>query len=322
MVNPYFQTEEFKAEYPFKSNFININGRHFHYLDEGSGESIVMLHGNPTWSFYYRNLIKGLREQYRTIAPDHIGCGLSDKPQYYSYTLQQHINNLEILLVKELDLKKITLVMHDWGGLIGFGFAKKYPHLVKRLVILNTAAFLIPDVSGFAPSIKAARIPILGAALVRGLNVFARSAVNWCSHLPGVMTDAIKRAYLAPYDSYENRIATLRFVQDIPFSPADASYKVVKAIQESLSLFKNSPMQIIWGMKDFCFDTSFLDTWKGYFPAASILELPDAGHYVIEDGKTQVIERIKSFLKENPLPEDEEPQKDDSWKSSHNKPGK
>ena len=157
--------------YPFASHYFDTGGRRMHYVDEGAGPAVVMLHGNPTWSFYYRELITALRDSYRVIAPDHIGCGLSDKPQDYPYTLATHIENLERLL-DHLGLDDITLAMHDWGGAIGCGFAVRHPQRVGRLIVLNTAAFL-----GRTPwRIRMCRLPVLGPLLVRGLNGFARTA--------------------------------------------------------------------------------------------------------------------------------------------------
>ena len=136
------ELDDIKDLYPFESNFLELeDGLKMHYIDEGEGEVLLMLHGNPTWSFYYRNLIQSFQKKYRCIAPDHIGCGLSDKPQDYNYTLSTHIDNLE-QLVNSLGLKDITLVMHDWGGSIGMGLAVRQPKLIKRLIIFNTAAFL------------------------------------------------------------------------------------------------------------------------------------------------------------------------------------
>ena len=130
--------------YPYQSRFLPLDSQspdgnlNYHYLDEGKGETLLMLHGNPTWSFYYRNLVKGLKDKYCCVVPDHIGCGFSDKPQIYNYTLFQHIDNLEYL-IDQLQLKDITLVMHDWGGAIGMGYAVRHPQNIKRLVIFNTA---------------------------------------------------------------------------------------------------------------------------------------------------------------------------------------
>ena len=130
-----------KREYPFQSHYFNLeDSQRLHYLDEGSGDVILMLHGNPTWSYYYRHLIKTLSKNYRVIAPDHIGCGLSSKPQDYNYNLSNHIHNVE-KLIEKLGIKKFSLVVHDWGGAIGLGLATKYPSRLQKLIILNTAAF-------------------------------------------------------------------------------------------------------------------------------------------------------------------------------------
>ncbi len=282
----------FKEQYPFRSNFIELEGLKYHYLDEGEGDPIVMLHGNPTWSFYYRNLVSGLREQYRIIVPDHMGCGKSDKPQNYNYCLQQHIDNLEVLLEK-LGLEGVTLALHDWGGAIGMGWAVRHPKLVKRFVIFNTAAFLL---SRIPFRINICRIPFLGDIAVRGFNAFAGSAIYMATKKKGGMAPAVKAGYLAPYDSYANRIAILRFVQDIPLSQKDRSYVLMQAIEKGLEQFKDHPMLIIWGEKDFCFNEHFLNRWKGYFPKAEVKKVPYAGHYIVEDAWKEIIPWMESFL--------------------------
>ena len=137
--------DSFKDLYPFTSLYFDLNPYKLHYLDEGEGEVLLFLHGNPTWSFYYRSLIQNFQGRYRCVAPDHIGCGFSDKPQDYSYTLTTHIDNLE-KLVDFLGLKNITLMVHDWGGAIGMGLAVRKPKLIKRLVLFNTASFLSTDI--------------------------------------------------------------------------------------------------------------------------------------------------------------------------------
>ncbi|NIQ03820.1 MAG: alpha/beta fold hydrolase, partial [Nitrospinaceae bacterium] len=178
-----FSLEPFRDLYPFESRFFEPGGHRMHYLDEGEGEPLLMLHGNPTWSFYYRNLIKGLKSQFRCVVPDHMGCGLSDKPQDYPYTLSQHIDNLESL-VEHLKLDRLTLVMHDWGGAIGMGFAVRYPEMIKRLVIFNTAAF-IADRIPF--SINLCRQSTLGPLAILRFNLFAKLATSWASKVPGRM---------------------------------------------------------------------------------------------------------------------------------------
>lgn len=203
----------FKELYPFESRFLKVDKNlDMHYVDEGSGEAVAMLHGNPTWSFYYRNMISALRGGYRAVAFDHVGCGMSDKPQDYDYTLARHVENFETL-VEKLGLRDITLVMHDWGGAIAMGYATRHPQNVKRLVVLNTAAFRMD----FIPfRINICRIPVFGDIAIRGFNAFAGAAVYMAVEKPERMTPEVKKGYLAPYDSYENRVATLRFVQDIP----------------------------------------------------------------------------------------------------------
>lgn len=288
---------DLKKLYPFRSHFHDLQGFKYHYLDEGQGHPVVMLHGNPTWSFYYRNLVLGLRDQYRVVVPDHMGCGLSDKPQQYNYQLAQHIANLEILL-EELQLKDITLVLHDWGGAIGMGWAARNPGLVKRFVIFNTAAFLMPQIHIL---LKICRLPLLGPLAIRGFNAFAGMATILACKKREKMTPTVKAGYLFPYDNYANRIATLRFVQDIPMTAADASYPILQAIEHGLEMFKNHPMLIAWGGKDFVFTGDFLQRWQEFFPQAQVKEFPAAGHYVVEDAEEEILPLMKDFLKTNQI---------------------
>ncbi len=263
-----------------------------HYVDEGAGSPIVMVHGNPTWSFYFRELIKGLSDRHRVIAPDHIGCGLSDKPQSYSYTLETHIDNLERLM-ERLDLGDVTLAVHDWGGAIGMGWAVRHPQLIRRFIIFNTAAFL----GGETPfRIRICRWPILGDIAVRGLNAFARAAIHMACAKRERMTPAVREGYLAPYDSFANRIAILRFVRDIPLTPSAPSYSVLKQIEAALPTFQDRPMTILWGMKDFCFTEQFLKGWIARFPSAAVHRFEDASHYVVEDAHDRILPILNDFL--------------------------
>ena len=184
-----------------------------------------MLHGNPTWSFYYRHLIDDLRDSYRVIVPDHIGCGLSDKPDdsRYDYTLASRVDDLEALL-DHLGLdRELTLVLHDWGGIIGMTFAARHPERIARLVVCNTAAFHKPAGKSFPWALSLFRDSPLGAWLVRGLNLFVRGT-TWIGCKTRRMPREVRDAYAAPYDSWANRIAIHRFVQDIPLRPGDRSY--------------------------------------------------------------------------------------------------
>ena len=281
--------------YPFSSHSLQLDRLRYHYLDEGSGENLLMLHGNPTWSFYYRNLILGLKGSYRCVVPDHMGMGKSDKPQDYPYTLSRHIDNLE-KLADHLELDDITLVVHDWGGAIGMGFAVRHPERIRRLVIFNTAAFLSSEIP---LGLSLCRIPGFGAIAIRGFNVFARGAIRWACVKQERMTEEVRAGYLAPYDNFANRVANLRFVQDIPMSPDSPSYYVIQHIEENLKLFREHPVQIIWGAHDFVFNDHFLKRWQEIFPQAEVHRMEDAGHYVVEDAHERILPMMKEFLQKN-----------------------
>ncbi|MFN3428540.1 MAG: alpha/beta fold hydrolase [Candidatus Sericytochromatia bacterium] len=287
-----------RAMYPFEGKTLDRGGLRYHYLDEGQGDPVVMLHGNPSWSFYYRNLVMALKDGHRCIVPDHIGMGLSDKPgdDRYTYTLESRVDDLEALLDHLGLTDNLTLVVHDWGGMIGFAFASRHPERIKRLVVLNTSAFLLPETKPFPLPLWMARDTALGAWLVRGVNAFAGAAsFVGCTEHP--MPTELRNAYIAPYDNWDNRIATLRFVQDIPLKPGDRAYDLVKSVQDGLERFAGIPMLICWGDKDFVFDHHFLAEWERRFPNAEVHRFPKAGHYVLEDARESVIPLIREFLR-------------------------
>jgi cis-3-alkyl-4-acyloxetan-2-one decarboxylase len=287
--------------YPFEHLFFELSGNKMHFVDEGAGPPIVMLHGNPTWSFYYRDLVKALRNDHRTIVPDHIGCGLSDKPddERYDYTLDRRVDDLGALLDGLGATSDLTLVLHDWGGMIGMAYASRHPERIKRLVILNTAAFLLPAGKRLPWSLWLCRNTPLGPLLVRGLNAFSRGAVRYCATSP--LPPAVTAGYLAPYDSWRNRLAVLRFVQDIPLGPGDRSYATVKSVEDGLDRFRGVPMLICWGERDFVFDDAFLGEWQRRFPAAEVHRFPDAGHFVLEDAGAAIAPLVRDFLRRHPL---------------------
>lgn len=284
------------SPYSFASHFVTLHGQRLHYLDEGAGEPVVMLHGNPTWSFYYRRLVTALRASHRVIVPDHIGCGLSDKPtkDQYRYTLKQRAQDVESLL-DQLGVKdNVTLVLHDWGGMIGMTYAHWHPDRIKRLVILNTAAFHLPRSKPFPWPLWLCRNAGLGPLLVRGLNAFCLGA-SWTCTTRRLPRD-IRQTYLAPYDSWRNRVAVLRFVQDIPLRPGDESYALVSEVEQGLARFQKTPMLICWGAKDFVFDDHFLQGWQARFPQAEVHRFADAGHYVLEDAADEILPLVQRFL--------------------------
>lgn len=287
----------FEAEYPFASHYLDLEGVRYHYVDEGAGDTLLMVHGNPTWSFAWRHLIKDLARDYRVIAVDHIGCGFSEKPQDYPYRLAQHIANLK-QVIERLDLRKITLIAHDWGGAIGMGAAVELPDRFRRFVLCNTAAFRSKRIP---LRIAVCRIPLFGALGVRGLNLFSRAALSMAVSRPERMTTAVKAGYLAPYRNWADRVAVLRFVQDIPLDERHPSYSTLQSIEERLPLFRESPMLLAWGERDWCFTPHFLDEFVKRFPQAEVSRFPDAGHYLFEDAPELLIPRIREFLGANAL---------------------
>ncbi|HOT92157.1 MAG TPA: alpha/beta fold hydrolase [Anaerolineae bacterium] len=293
--SPNLQSANLQSLYPFASHWLDVGGVKMHYLDEGSCDAppVVMVHGNPTWSFYYRTLIPKIAQTHRVIVPDHIGCGLSDKPQDYPYTLEQHIRNLEALIA-HLNLHDLTLVLHDWGGGIGMGYATRHPQNVARFVVFNTSAFYAPAIPWV---LKLARSPVVGEVLLRGLNAFAGLAVYLGVVNHKRMTAQVRAGYLAPYNSWRNRIAIYRFVQDIPVRPDHPTRATVDAIDAQLHLFRNHPMLILWGAQDFVFTVKdFLAGWRTRFPNADVHILDHAGHYVVEDAYERILPLMKAFL--------------------------
>ena len=295
-------TRAFRRLYPFRSHFLKIDGLRYHYVDEGEGDPVVMLHGNPTWSFYYRNLATALSPTCRAVAPDHIGCGLSDKPAdaAYDYTLRRRVDDLAALL-DHLEIRdRITLVVHDWGGMIGMAYAAAHPERIARIVVTNTAAFFPPGKKGLPLRLWLVRnLTPLAAPAVLGLNLFARAALYLAVRKP--LNPAVKKGLIAPYDRPRNRIATLRFVQDIPVAPSDPAYGMVQETSEQLHRLSGRPMAILWGMRDFVFDADYLAEWERRFPGAEVRRFPDAGHYLMEDAGDRVVPFIQDFLQNHPI---------------------
>ncbi len=293
---------DFRHLYPFPSHYADVNGLQYHYLDEGRGEPIVMIHGNPTWSFYYRRLVSALSPDYRTIAPDHIGCGLSEKPALarYDYRLESRVRDLSAFL-GGLDIPgKMTLVLHDWGGMIGMAYGVRHPERIGRLILLNTAAYLPPGGKRIPFRLWLIRnLRPLAAPAVLGLNLFAVAALHMASRKG--LDRAVKAGLKAPYTSRHNRLATLKFVQDIPLRESDPSYGLVKDVDARLHSLSHIPMMICWGEHDFVFDDAYLKEWQRRFPQAEIHSLAGAGHYVLEDEPETIVPLIRDFLKRHPL---------------------
>ncbi len=285
----------------FQDRVFDLGGIGCHYIDEGRGEPVVLVHGNPTRATFFQPLLDGLRDRYRVVAPDHVGCGRSDKPDdgRYEYRLRRRIDDLDALLAHLHVEDGVTLVLHDWGGMIGLGWASRNPARVRRLVVLNTAAFLLPAGKRLPWSLWLARNTPLGPLLVRGCNAFSRGLVRYGAARP--LSPEARRRYLEPYDSWGNRVGVLRFVQDIPMKPGDPSYDLVRSIQDGLHRFADVPMLVCWGAKDFVFDLDFLAEWRRRFPAAEVHVFEDAGHLVLDDAGDRIGPLVTDFLARHPV---------------------
>jgi haloalkane dehalogenase len=283
--------------YPFASREIRLEGHRYHYVDEGSGEVLLLVHGNPTWSFYWRELIRALSRRFRVVAVDHIGCGLSDKPRGYPYRLAQHVDNLA-QLVDRLGLEDVTLLGHDWGGPIALGAALADERRYRRFVLFNTAAFRWRRIP---LRIAMCRVPILGRLLVQGVNGFTRAALRMAVCRRDRMTAAVRSGILAPYDTWAHREAIFRFVADIPLSPRHPSYATLLDIEQGLPRLASHPWLLVWGMRDWCFTPEFLERFIELFPHAEVHRLADAGHWVVEDAHERIVPIVEQFLKTHPL---------------------
>ncbi len=296
-------------DYPFTPHRFAVRPRiALSYLDEGprDGEVVVMLHGNPSWSYYWRHLVLGLRDRYRCIVPDHVGMGLSDRPDdapdaapRYDYTLRSRVDDLTALLAHLGITGPVTLAVHDWGGMIGMGWALSHLPQVQRLVILNTALFPLPAAKAMPWQLSLGRDSRVGGYLIRRFNLFARGAawLGTTRRLPA----GVRRAYIAPYQGWRNAISTLRFMQDIPLRPGDAAWPLVEESGRRLHELADRPVFVGWGMRDFVFDRHCLGEVTKALPRAQVHAFDDADHYVLEDKHEQLVPAIRAFLDDHPI---------------------
>lgn len=295
----------FASLYPFASHYLDVSSRSdahrgkgplwLHYVDEGprSGPVVVLLHGNPTWSFMWRDVIRALSPTVRCVAPDHIGMGLSDRPQDFSYRLEDHAANVRAL-VEHIGADDVILIAHDWGGMIGMSAAVEVPERFSAFVMLNTAAF-----TGKLPwRIRTARVPLLGKAAVLGFNGFVRAALAMCTVDKHAISDQARAGYLAPYGTPHDRLATLRFVEDVPLDADHPTWKTVDDVDGKLARLKGKPMLLVWGEQDWCFTPTFRKGWQARFPAAKVVAFSDGAHFVLEDKRVEAVAAIQAFVQD------------------------
>ena len=280
--------------YPFESHWHALTaGERLHFVDEGPRSAPVLLfvHGNPTWSFHWRRLVARFSNEYRCIAVDNLGCGLSDKPPR-DLRLADHIANLR-LLTQRVGVRRYTLIAQDWGGAIGLGMATAEPAEVDRIVLFNTGAFPPPYVPW---QIKLCRLPVLGRLAVQGGNLFARAALSMTLSRRQRLDADVAAAYLAPYDSWKHRRQIRAFVDDIPTRASHPTWQVLSDIEAALPSLADHPQLIIWGMRDWCFRPACLERFEQVWPRAEVHRLADVGHWVVEDADDDVAALMTQFL--------------------------
>lgn len=282
--------------FPARPRSISVGGLDYAYVDEGSGPPVVLVHGNPSWSFHFRSLVARLpRAGYRAVAPDHIGMGRSAMPTRaaYPHTLARRVEDFTEFMAEVVPAGPVTLVVHDWGGAIALSWAVAHPERVAGLVLLNTAAFPLPAGKGLPLPLRLTRTPPGALAALYG-NAFAVGAalVGVRRRLPA----AVRRGYLAPYDRPSRRVAVLEFVRDIPVGSGDPAYAVLRDTETGLASLRDRPVLICWGMRDFVLDADILDRWLEIFPAAEVHRFAAAGHYVLEDATDDIGELVVDFL--------------------------
>jgi len=268
--------------YPFASHRLDLRGPALHYLDEGPRDpetpTLLFVHGNPTWSFHWRNLILANREKYRCVAVDHLGCGLSDL-QPRPLRLADHIDNV-VQLIETLDLRRVTLVAQDWGGAIGLGAMLRQRPRLERICLYNTGAF--PP--WFIPwRIRVCRWPVVGKLALQGGNAFSRAALGMTLSRRRRLDPHVAEAYLAPYHDWQSRAAVYQFVKDIPLSARHPTWQTLADIERGLTTLAELPQLLMWGMQDWCFTPACLEKFVEYWPTAEVHRLADVGHWVVED---------------------------------------
>jgi len=277
-----------KNEYPFESNFFSTPYGNIQYIDEGTGDPIVFVPGNPSWSFEARNMIKILSKQYRCIAVDHLGFGLSDKPLDFSYLPQEHAKNLDALL-ESLNLERITMVVGDWGGPIGLSYAIRHPEKIKSIIITNTWLWSVKNdlyYQGFSGFMGG---PI-GRWLIQRQNFFAQTVVSMAFGDKSKLTPHIHKHYLEQFSNPEERKGNWVFPKQI-IGASDW----LESLWNQRNLLNDKVAVIAWGAKDIAFREKELKTWISAFPKARVMRFPNSGHFIPEENPSELADAIRNI---------------------------
>lgn len=277
-----------REEYPFRSNFFKTGMGRLHYIDKGKGEPIIFFHGNPSWSFQFRNVIKDLSRYHRCIAPDLMGFGLSDKPKGWSYLPKDHASIIDGFL-GSLDLENATIIVGDWGGPIGLSYAIDHPERVKNLVITNTWLWSVKDDWYYQAFSKFVGGPV-GKFLINKRNFFARDIVKMASGIKP--SKEVHLHYLKPLEKKDERLGSWVFPREVA-----GSHEWLDSLWERRSALKDKNVLLAWGMKDIAFREKELKRWIDLFPHAKVVRYPEAGHFLAEEIPEKLSEEIKGILR-------------------------
>ena len=268
------------------------------WYESGSGHPVICLHGNPSWSILYRPLFEGLGDGFRVISVDQLGCGQSGTPnEDYGWGLADRIADFGAFIDHVAHGQKVSLVAHDWGGMIATSWAVRNPDRVATLTLMNTAAFRLPPGKNLPRTIGWCRAPFVGPILTRGLNGFLKGAIRYCTTKP--LGAAVAKAYLEPHHDWASRRSIMEFVRDIPLSPDHPSWGTLLETESRLNFLRDKPILLPWGLRDFVFDADYLAEFQRRFPSAHAVPYSEAGHWLLEDEPESVTREIRQFLQKS-----------------------
>jgi haloalkane dehalogenase len=285
-----------RVAYPFAAHYCEIADGRLHYVDEGKGETLVFVHGTPTWSFEWRHLIKAFAPRYRCIAPDHLGFGLSERPRHADYSPEAHARRFT-QFVQAMGLERFTLIVHDYGGPFALPYALDHTDQIERLVITNSWMWSFADDKDMTQKGRIAGSP-LGRFLYRYMNFSLRVLTPYAYGDRRKLTPEIYKQYLDRFPDPWSR-GTVLWALAYGINGSGAFYDSLWQKRERLH---SIPGLLLWGMRDQAFPPSLLDRWKTALPHATVAELPEAGHWPHEEAPEECITALRQFLAQ-PVPQ-------------------
>ncbi|MDR3144511.1 MAG: alpha/beta fold hydrolase [Puniceicoccales bacterium] len=276
--------------YPFERNYVTLNcGHKMHYVSCGSGETVLLLHGHPTWSFFFRNLLLLLKSDFKCVAIDHIGYGMSDKPKRYDYSIATHIANA-INFAEIMKFRKFHIVAQDFGATVALAMAERWPERVGSMSILNSAAFMMQNLPGIIMLLKLPIMTFIFAKLFNGL-------IRMFIHIgtASILDGDVLAGYLLPYKKPSARVAIVEGIHDIPWLPDHPSAEVMKTICDKAFVLTNKKVKFFWADDDFHYGPLVLKEWQRLFPNAKCKHYPLCGHFLLEDSE-EAMRDIRTFI--------------------------